>query len=469
MLLKLAQAVNTYLTDYLLMFFLLGTGVWYSVKTRFVQVRCFREGARRTLDAIAKRNERHSHGMTPFQAFLTAFAAQIGAGNLTGAGGAILLGGPGAIFWLWVASFFGMATAYAETVLALRTRPKARERHYSGGPVYYISAAFKGERGEKLANAYAFAAALSLGFFGAMAQSNAAGAALRYAFGVPSWLTGAALAGICGAAFLGGFRRIAAVMEKLTPVAAALFLFGGTVVLLARIAYLPSALWMIFRYAFTPHAIIGGGFGAALKIAVSQGVKRGLFSNEAGAGSLTHAHAQANAETPHAQGVMAMTGVFVDTFLVLTFNALVIISTLYAKGGPLEGGYTGAALQAISQANITQAAFGAVFGGGFGGAFVALCLFVFALSTILNWNLFGRLNVIYLFGRDANAAYTVAALAFVFLGTLTSTAFVWELADLCGALMVLPNAAALFALTGTVLRGAEAPLNADSKATARTR
>ena len=448
MLLKLAQAVNTYLTDYLLMFFLLGTGVWYSFKTRFVQIRCFREGARWTLDAFAKRNERHAHGMTPFQAFLTAFAAQIGAGNLTGAGGAILLGGPGAIFWLWVASFFGMATAYAETVLALRTRPKARERHYSGGPVYYISAAFKGERGERLANFYAFAAALSLGFFGAMAQSNAVGAAFRHAFGVPPWLTGAALTAICGAVFLGGFRCVAAVMEKLTPCAAALFLCGGIVILLARIAYLPAALWMIVRYAFAPHAIIGGGVGASLKMAVSQGVRRGLFSNEAGMGSLSHAHAQSDAPTPHAQGVMAMMGVFADSFVVLTLNALVIISTLYAKGGPLEYGYTGSALQALSQANVTQAAFGAVFGGGFGGAFVALCLFIFALSTILNWNLFGRLNVIFLFGRDSNTAYTCAALAFVFLGALASTEFVWELADLCNALMVLPNAAALLALTG---------------------
>ena len=452
MLLKLAQGVNACLTDYILIFLLVGTGVWYSVKTRFVQVRCFQEGVRRVRGAIAARNERHAHGMTPFRALLTAFAAQIGAGNLVGAGGAILFGGPGAIFWLWVTSFFGMATAYAETVLAVRTRPKARERYYQGGPVYYIAAAFDGERGEKLANCYAFAAALSLGFFGAMAQSNAVGAAFQYAFDVPPWLTGAALAGICGAAFLGGFRRVVSVMEKLTPLAAGAFLFAGAVVLLARIAYLPAAFFMIFRYAFTPYAIIGGEFGAALKMAVGQGVKRGLFSNEAGTGSLAHAHAQANAETPHAQGVMAMISVFVDTFVVLTLDALVIISTLYVKGGPLEYGYTGAALRTLGQANVTQTAFSTVFGEGFGAAFVALCLFVFALSTILNWNLFGRLNAVRLFGRDSNAAYTVAAMAFVFLGTLASTAFVWELADLCAALMVVPNAASLVALTETALQ-----------------
>ena len=454
MLLKLLQSVNAYLTDYLIIILLFGTGVLYSVKTRFVQVRCFREGARRVADAFAHRDERNAHGMTPFQAFLTAFAAQIGAGNLVGAGGAILFGGPGAIFWLWVFAFFNAATAYAETVLALQTRPKARERHYQGGPVHYISAAFDGERGERLANFYAFAATLSLGFFGAMAQSNAVGAAFRYAFGIPAWLTGIVLAGVCGFVFLGGFRRAAAVMEKLTPCAAGVFAFGAVVVLLARIAYLPSALWMVFRYAFRPYAIIGGGFGAALKVAISQGAKRGLFSNEAGLGSLSHAHAQANAETPHAQGVMAMTGVFADT-LFLTLNALVVISALYADGGPLAQGYTGPALQAISQGNVTQAAFGTVFGGGFGAAFAALCLFIFALSTILNWNLFGRLNVIFLFGRDSNTAYTLASMAFVFLGTLASTAFVWELADLCNALTLIPNAAALLALSATVAKASD--------------
>ena len=452
MLLKLIQSLNACLTDYALMFLLIGIGLWYSVKTRFVQVRCFRDGLRRVREGYATRGERLAHGMTPFQAFLTAFAAQIGAGNLIGAAGAILTGGPGAIFWLWVVSFLGMATVYAETVLALQTRPKARERHYQGGPVYYIAAAFEGERGETLANFFAVAAVLALGFFGAMVQSNAIGATFRYAFGVPSWLTGAAVAGICAAAFLGGSRRIVAVMERLTPAAAGFFLFGGIVILLARIVYLPGAVLMIFRYAFAPQAIIGGGFGAALKIAVSQGVRRGLYSNEAGLGSLPHAHAQANGTDPHGQGVVAMMGVFADSFVVLTFNALVILATLYAGDGPLSQGYTGAALLTLNQENLTQAAFGSVFGGGFGGVFVACCLFVFALSTILNWNLFGRLNMIYLFGRDSNTVYSVAALLFLFLGAVTSTGLVWELADFCNLLMTLPNVIALFVLTERVLR-----------------
>ena len=455
MLLKLVRTVNACLTDYVLLFLLVGVGVWYSVKTKFVQVRCFREGVRLVRDGFAGQGGRPEHGMTAVQALSTAFAAQVGAGNFVGAAAAILYGGPGAVFWLWVVAFFGMATAYAETVLALRNRPKARERHYQGGPVYYISAAFPGGWGERLANGYALAAVLALGFFGAMAQSNAIGSACRYAFGIPAWLTGLALAGVCGAAFLGGCRGIIAAAERLVIPAAALFLFAGIVILLARVAYLPATLWMIFKYALAPRAIIGGGYGAALKMALSQAAKRGLFSNEAGAGSLTHAHAQANTDSPHRQGVLAMMGVFADTFLVLTLNALVIVSTLYVKGGALEAGYTGHALETLTQANLTQVAFGSVFGGGFGGAFVAVCLCVFALSTALNWNLFGRLNMIYLFGRDSNTAYSVAALVFLFLGALASTEFVWELADFFNQWMVVPNVAALFALTGSVVNSGE--------------
>lgn len=451
MLLKLIQTVNACLTDYVLLFLLVGVGVWYSVKTKFVQVRCFREGVRLVRDGFAGQGICLEHGMTAVQALSTAFAAQVGAGNFVGAAAAILYGGPGAVFWLWVVAFFGMATAYAETVLTLKNRPKARERHYQGGPVYYISAAFRGNWGERLANWYALAAVLALGFFGAMVQSNAVGSACRYAFGVPEWLTGLLLAGVCGAAFLGGCRRIVSAAEKLVIPVTALFLFAGIVILLARIAYLPGTLYMIFKYAFAPQAIIGGGYGAALKMALSQGAKRGLFSNEAGAGSLTHAHAQANTNTPHQQGVMAMMGVFADTFLVLTLNALVIVSTLYAPGGALESGYTGHALETLTQANLTQVAFGTVFGGGFGGVFVTVCLCVLALSTVLNWNLFGRLNMIYLFGRDSNTAYTIAALVFLFLGALTSADFVWELADFFNQWMVIPNVAALFALTGNVI------------------
>ena len=215
---------------------------------------------------------------------------------------------------------------------------------------------------------------------------------------------------------------------------------------------------MIFSYAFHPQAIIGGGFGMALKTAVSQGAKRGLFSNEAGMGSTPHAHAQANVETPHDQGVVAIIGVFIDTFIVLTLNALVIISTLYTPGGILANGFTGneinAAGETIARTNLAQTAFGEAFGTAFGSIFVAVCLLFFAFSTVLSWNMFGRINAIYLFGHRSVIVYQIISLVFIFLGTLASNDLVWELSDLFNQLMVIPNTIALFALTGMVLKGA---------------
>lgn len=452
MLLRLVQSVNASLSDYVLMVLLIGVGLWYSVQTNFVQVHCFRESLRRLSGILSFHGTAQGDGMTSFQAFSTAFAAQIGAGNIVGAGSAILLGGPGAIFWMWVIAFFGMATIYAESVLAVQTRQKARDGRYQGGALQYIAAAFPGASGEKIAAFFAFAAVLALGFSGSMAQSNAIGAAFRTAFGIPPWFTGLLLVGLCAAVFSGVAQPLAPFMEKSVPVMTAVFLFGGAVVLLARIAYLPATLWMIVKYAFVPKAIIGGGFGAALKTAVSQGAKRGLFSNEAGLGSTSHAHAQANVDKPHEQGMMAMMGVFIDTFIVLTCNALVIISTLYTKGAPLEYGYTGAAVQTLDPANLSQMAFGSVFRGGFGAAFVAVCLFFFAFSTLLSWNFCGRIHMVYLFGRDSGNAYTAASLIFIFLGTVTSNALVWELADMFNQWMVIPNVMALIALTGLTLK-----------------
>ena len=206
---------------------------------------------------------------------------------------------------------------------------------------------------------------------------------------------------------------------------------------------------MIFKYAFAPQAIIGGGFGSALKIAISQGAKRGLFSNEAGMGSTPHAHALADVKTPHEQGVVAMVGVFIDTFIVLTLNALVIISTLYTSDGILSSGVIP---EGIGKANLAQTAFGSVMGTELGAAFVAICLLFFAYSTVLGWNLFGKINVTYLFGKKGVVIYSVVALVFLFMGTIASNDLVWELADMFNQLMVIPNAIALFALTGAVVK-----------------
>ncbi len=451
-LLPRVQTVNAYLSDYILVGLLIAVGLWFSIKTRFVQIRCFGEGMRRVFGSISLFGGKQQSGMSSFQALATAIAAQVGTGNIVGASGAILTGGPGAIFWMWIIAFFGMATIYSEAVLAQETRVKDKDGNIQGGPVYYITTAFQGSFGKFLAGFFSVAIILALGFFGCMVQSNSISSTFETAFHVPGWVVGVALVLICGAIFLGGVQRLAAVTEKVVPVMAVLFVLGGCVVLVMRAQYIPATFGMIFQYAFQPQAILGGGFGAALKIALSQGAKRGLFSNEAGMGSTPHAHALANVAQPHDQGVVAMVGVFIDTFIVLTLNALVIISTLYAGGGPLAGGYTGPITETIGKANLAQTAFGSVWGEELGAMFVAVCLFFFAFSTILGWNLFGKINVAYLFGKRATVVYTVIALAFIFLGTLASNDLVWELSDMFNNLMVIPNAIGLFALTGLVVK-----------------
>ena len=449
--------INTYLSNYILVFLLLGVVLWYSIKTRFVQLRCFKEGWNSVFGNLSLRGKKHDSGMSSFQALATAIAAQVGTGNIVGASGAILTGGPGAIFWMWIIAFFGMATIYAEATLAQETRIVEKDGNVKGGPVYYITTAFKGGFGKFLAGFFAVAITLALGFFGCMVQSNSIGSTMQTAFGIPSWIVGIVLVAICAFIFLGGVQRLASVTEKVVPIMAAIFLLGGLIVLIVRIKYVPATIGMIFKYAFQPQAIIGGGFGYAIKTAISQGAKRGLFSNEAGMGSTPHAHALANVDCPHDQGVVAMIGVFIDTFVVLTLNALVIISTLYTADGPLASGYVGDVTGVLGKANLAQTAFGVVFGESAGNMFVAVCLFFFAFSTILSWNLFGKINVSYLFGKKSTVVYTVLALVFIFLGTMMSNDLVWELSDMFNNLMVIPNAVALFALTSLVVKHADDP------------
>ena len=449
--------INTYLSNYILVFLLLGVGLWYSIKTRFVQIRCFKEGWNSVFGNLSLRGKKHDSGMSSFQALATAIAAQVGTGNIVGASGAILTGGPGAIFWMWLIAFLGMATIYAEATLAQETRIVEKDGNVKGGPVYYITTAFKGGFGKFLAGFFAVAITLALGFFGCMVQSNSIGSTMQTAFGIPSWIVGIVLVAICAFIFLGGVQRLASVTEKVVPIMAAIFLLGGLIVLIVRIKYVPATIGMIFKYAFQPQAIIGGGFGYAIKTAISQGAKRGLFSNEAGMGSTPHAHALANVDCPHDQGVVAMIGVFIDTFVVLTLNALVIISTLYTADGPLASGYVGDVTGVLGKANLAQTAFGVVFGESAGNMFVAVCLFFFAFSTILSWNLFGKINVSYLFGKKSTVVYTVLALVFIFLGTMMSNDLVWELSDMFNNLMVIPNAVALFALTSLVVKHADDP------------
>jgi len=462
-LLNIVSSINTYLSNYVLLILLIGCGLIFSFRTRFVQVRCFGEGMKNVFGNIKLFGGKQSGGLSSFQALATAIAAQVGTGNIVGACGAILVGGPGAIFWMWFIAFFGMATIYGEAVLAQETKVVDADGTVAGGPVYYIKKAFNNNLGKFLAGFFAVAATLALGFMGAMVQSNSIAEACNTAFGIPTWIIGIIVAVVAGFIFLGGVQRIASVTEKIVPIMATLYLVGGIIILVWRAKYIPETVGMIFRFAFQPQAIIGGSFGAAITAAITQGAKRGLFSNEAGMGSTPHAHALANVEKPHDQGVSAMIGVFIDTFVVLTMTALIVISSLYTGDGVLAGiAQSGssdfaAAAEAlgVTKNNMAQVTFQGLIGDKAGGIFVAICLFFFAFSTIISWNYFGKVNFEYLFGKKLSTVYSVIAVAFVFTGSILSSNLVWELTDMFNNLMVIPNVIAIVALSGVVAASAK--------------
>ena len=461
--LPIVQKVNAYLSDYILIILLVGAGLLFTFATKFVQIRCFGEGMKKVFGNISLKGGKNKSGLSSFQALATAVAAQVGTGNIVGASGAILVGGPGAIFWMWIIAFLGMSTIYAEAILAQETRYTDDNGQVHGGPVYYIRKAYKGGFGKFLAGFFAVAITLALGFMGCMVQSNSIAESCSNAFGIKGWVVGIILAVLSAIIFLGGVNRLASVTEKLVPIMAVVFLIFGFIVLGIRVKYIPETFAMIFKYAFTPNALIGGGIGYAVKTAISQGAKRGLFSNEAGMGSTPHAHAQANVAKPHDQGVVAMIGVFIDTFVVLTMTALVVISCLFTGNGPLASanGTNYAEVLAnsgITKTNAMQTAFGNAIGNStVGSIFVALCLLFFAFSTILSWNFFGKINVQYLFknSKIANAAYSVIGIGFIFLGTLLSNDLVWELTDFFNYLMVIPNVMALVPLCAIVVKASK--------------
>ena len=458
-LLQIVSKINSSLSDYVLITLLAGAGIYFTLRTGFVQLRCFGEGIRNAFSSFSLNGSENKRGLSSFQALTAAVAAQVGTGNIVGASGAILTGGPGAIFWMWVIAFFGMATSYAEAVLAQETRQVDTDGTPHGGPVYYIKRAFPNAFGTFLAGFFAVATIISLGFMGCMVQANSIGETCCNAFKLPPWSVGIVIAIAAMLIFAGGVNRLARITEKLVPFMALIYLLGGIAVLLIRIEYLPDTFCAIFKYAFAPDALIGGSLGAALKTAVCQGVKRGLFSNEAGMGSAPHAHATAHVKTPHQQGTVAMIGVFIDTGVVLTMTALIIISTIYTGSGPLANaaGATYTELLAssgLTKTNLVQCAVSSVSTAAAGNIFIAVCLLFFAFSTILSWHYFGKINFQYLFGAKATLLYSLLAAAAVFTGTMMKNDLVWELQDMFNQLMVLPNILALFALSGIVAANA---------------
>ena len=441
-LLEVVVAVNGFLWNFLLLFILCGVGIYYTFKLKFIQVRKFGEGFRLVFGNLKLNGEKKEHGeMTPFQSLATAIAAQVGTGNLTGAATALLSGGPGAIFWMWLSAFFGMATIYSEATLAQKYKTVV-DGEVTGGPVYYIRAAFTGKFGKVLAATFSVLIILALGFMGNMVQSNSIGAAFSEVFAsrninIPPITVGLLIAVVAGFVFIGGTQRLASVVEKIVPIMAFVYIIGSLALIGMNISEVPEAFKMIIVGAFNPKAVLGGAVGISVKEAIRYGVARGLFSNEAGMGSTPHAHARATAKNPHEQGLTAMVSVFIDTFIILNLTAFSILTS-----GVLDSGKEGIAL--------TQTAFVNTFGNG-GDLFIAICLLFFAFSTILGWHFFGRINVKYLFGQKAVKIYSLIVILFIIVGSTLKVELVWQLADCFNGLMVIPNAIALFALSGVVM------------------
>lgn len=431
------EQASDILWNSLLLFLLVGTGVFFTIRLRGVQLRRFGEGFHRVFGNFTLRGKKaDDQGMSSFQALATAIAAQVGTGNITGCATALVSGGPGALFWVWVSAFFGMATIYAEAVLAQRYRTTVNGK-VTGGPAYYIRAAFKGTFGKVLAGVFSVLIILALGFMGNMVQSNSIGDAFHNAFGMSHLAVGIVVAAIAAFIFLGGVQRIAAVTEKIVPIMAAFYIVGCVVILVMNYKALPNAFTQIFVLAFNPQAMAGGVAGVTVQQAMRFGVARGLFSNEAGMGSTPHAHALAKVNHPREQGAVAILGVFIDTFVVLTLTGLVLITS-----GLIPEGLTGTAL--------TQAAFSQAF-GGFGPVFIAICMFFFAFSTIIGWYFFGQSNFKALFGEKALPVYSVIVVVFILVGSTLKVDLVWAMADFFNGLMAVPNLLALLALSGVVV------------------
>jgi AGCS family alanine or glycine:cation symporter len=373
--------------------------------------------------------------ITPFNALMTALAATIGTGNIAGVATAIFVGGPGAVFWMWMTAFVGMATKYAEAVCAVRFREQDERGRFVGGPMYYIKNGL-GRRWAWLGACFAGFAALAGFGIGNTVQANSVADVMEASFGVPFWTTGLMLAMLVGLVLVGGIHRIAAVASKLVPFMALGYVGAGLLVVILRVEQMPAVLQLILTHAFTPIAATGGFAGAAVWAAVQLGVARGVFSNEAGLGSAPIAHAAAECKGPVSQGLIAMLGTFIDTIVVCSFTAFVILTT-----GAWTSGETGAELTSLAFETALP---------GMGGEITAIALAIFAFTTLLGWSYYCERSWQYLFGVNVIVPFRVAWSLAPIVGATIKLTFIWQLADTLNALMAIPNLIALTLLSPVV-------------------
>lgn len=415
-----------------LLILLVGTGIWLTIALKGLQ---FTQLKKSLYLALIKRKESSDEpgDISHFQALMTALSATVGTGNIAGVATAIAAGGPGAMFWMWVTGLVGMATKYAEAVLAVKYREKDENGNMSGGPMYYIS---KGLGWKWLGVLFAIFASIAAFGIGNMVQSNSVADAVQATFNVPVWVSGLVLMVFVGLVVVGGIKSIGKVTGLLVPIMI-IFYMGGSIIILAFYAKaIPAALALIFKHAFTPTAATGGFLGSSVMLAMRMGVARGVFSNESGLGSAPIAAAAAQTKHPVTQALVSMTQTFIDTIIVCSMTGLVLILT-----GTWSCGKNGAELT-------TFAFQSAIPGGAF---VVTIGLILFAYSTILGWCYYGEKSIEYLFGEKAIMPYRLLFVVFVGIGATMKLSLVWALADVFNGLMAFPNLIALLALTPVIV------------------
>lgn len=450
---KLNKTINGFVWGIPMMILILGVGVYLSIRCGFPQFRHFVHIIKNTLGKAFEKSEKKEGSISPFKAMCTALAASIGTGNIAGVSGAIAIGGPGAVFWMWISALVGMCTKFAEVTLSIRFRERNQKGDWVGGPMYYITNGL-GKNWKWLASLFAVFGALAAFGIGNMTQINTIASTINTAISnfidtTTEQQTTIALviaiicAIICAFVLLGGIQRLADVCSLLVPVMAVIYIVASLVVIIVNITSVPEAFSAIIRGAFNPSSVAGGLAGIGIKTAITKGVGRGIFSNEAGLGSAPIAHAAADVDHPVKQGIYGVFEVFMDTIIVCTMTALVVL--------------LGVGVQNIEYgndigANLTIKGFESVFGGGIPGVAIAICLTMFALSTVLTWALYGTRCIEYLFGFKASKVYQVIFCLFACIAGTVELKLAWDIADTLNGLMAIPNLIAVALLSPTVIK-----------------
>ena len=451
---QINSAINGFVWGPVMLVLLVGTGLYLSISTGFVQFRKFGYAMKNTIGKVFHKAEAGHGEITPFQAVTTALAATVGTGNIAGVTGAIVLGGPGAVFWMWISALVGMCTKYAEVLLAVKYRERNENGEWVGGPMYYIKNGL-GKRFKWLGTIFAVLGAIAAFGIGNISQINsiadsvnqvaqAFNPAAADAKNTIALITGIVIALFVALVVIGGVKRIGQVTEKLVPFMAVIYIVCAVAVVIAHAGTIPAVFGMIFTGAFNPSAVVGGAVGLTIRLAMTKGVGRGVFSNEAGLGSAPFAHASSSERDPVKQGLYGIFEVFMDTIVICTLTSLVVLCSGVAEGHWGEGDLAGA--------KTTIAGFSTVFGPKFGASLLALGLLLFATSTILGWSLYGTRCIEYLFGNKAVKPYQVLFVIVIVLGAVADLTLVWDISDTLNGLMAIPNLIGLLLLSPVVIK-----------------